>query len=133
MRTRFALDLEACVAAVSAGVVFAGQKGWLVTIAVVDDSGGLIALSRMNEGSPAGVDGAIGKARSAAAIGIETRLMEAMVAQRPAVATMGRVCVEGGIPILHQGQRVGGVGVSGVQSSEDAEVARLVVQHIDAS
>lgn len=127
MRVRHALDLKECIAAVAAGIAFAAQKGWTVTVAVVDDSGYPLHLSRMDEASAASVEGAIQKARSAALTGVETKMLEAMVAARPAVATMGRVAVEGGVPIQHEGQRVGGIGVSGVQSHQDAEVAHAAL------
>ena len=47
-----------------------------------------------------------------------------MIAERPALLTLGRVAVEGGLPILHEGQRIGGIGVSGVRSDQDALVAQ---------
>jgi glc operon protein GlcG len=127
MRIRHALDLKESVAAVEAGVEYARQKGWSVTVAIVDDSGFPLHLSRMDEASVASVEGAIQKARSAALTGVETKVLEAMITSRPAVATMGRVAVEGGVPIRHQGQRVGGIGVSGVQSHQDAEVAHAAL------
>ncbi|CAN5391880.1 heme-binding protein [soil metagenome] len=124
MRVRHALELSECDVAVVAGLAEAAREGWAVTIAMVDDSGTPIRLSRMDEASAASVSTAIEKARSAALTGVETKLMEAMIKDRPAVATMGRVAVEGGVPILHKGQRVGGIGVSGVQSHQDAQVAK---------
>lgn len=98
-----------------------------MTIAVVDDAGHPIQLCRMDEASPASVDTALGKARSAALTGLDTRVLEEMAGKRPALFTIGRVAVEGGLPLLHRNQRVGGVGVSGVQSHQDREVAEAVV------
>src|SRR3546814_16209828 len=70
-------------------------------------------------GSPASVTTAIGKAQTAALIGMPTKLVEAMVTDRPGLLSMDRVAVEGGVPILFRGQKLGGIGVSGVQSSQD--------------
>jgi glc operon protein GlcG len=127
MRTRFALGLSEIELAVQAGCRVALEKGWAVSIAVVDDSGFLLHLSRMDEASPASVAGATEKARTAALTGIETKALEAAVKERPGMMTMGRVFVEGGVPILHRQQRLGGIGVSGVQSDHDAEVAALTL------
>jgi glc operon protein GlcG len=123
MRMRFALGLAEAEAAIKAGHEEARRQGWLVTVAVVDDSGAVIQLSRMDEATPASVDAAIGKARSAALTGVDTKILEAMVKDRPALTTMDRIAIEGGLPVLHQRQRVGGIGVSGVQSHQDAQVA----------
>jgi glc operon protein GlcG len=127
MRTRFALGLSEVETAVRAGCVEAQNQGWTVTIAVVGDPGTLIQLSRMDEASPASVTTATEKARSAALTGIETKILEALVKDRPALVTMGRVSIEGGVPIFYQGQKVGGIGVSGVQSQQDAQIANAAL------
>ena len=127
MRKRFALDLADCQNAMEAGLAYAEARDWRITIAIVDDAGVPLLVSRMDEASPASVDGAIEKARSAALTGVATKLMEAMIAERPAVATMNRVAVEGGIPVLHDGQRLGGIGASGLPSHMDAEVAQVAL------
>lgn len=131
MRTRFALDRLDARAAVDAGIAAATAQGWAVTIAVVDDSGTPIVVERMDEASPASVAVAIEKARSAALVGLPTKALEAMVADRPALLTMpGRVAIEGGVPVLHGRQRVGGIGVSGVRSHEDAGIADAALEAI---
>jgi len=78
------------------------------------------------------VDTAIKKARSAALTGISTQALEALIRDRPALLTLDRVAVEGGLPLLHQGQRVGGVGVSGVKSDQDAIVAQAGINAFNA-
>ena len=124
MRKRFALDRLDARAAVEAGIAAAARQGWAVTVAVVDDSGTPIVVERMDEASPASFSTAIEKGRSAALTGQPTKLLEAMIRERPALVTMaGRVAVEGGVPILYAGQRIGGIGVSGVRSDQDAEIA----------
>lgn len=130
MRTRFALDLAEARTAVDAGIAFATRQGWAVSIAVVDDSGNPILVQRMDEASPTSFSSAIEKARSAAFSGIPTKSMEAMFTARPALMTLGRVAVEGGVPIIHQGQRVGGIGAGGVRSDQDAAVAAAALEAI---
>jgi glc operon protein GlcG len=124
MRMRYSMSNAEAQTILAAASARARTRGWPVTIAVVDDSGTLIALSRLDEATPASVETSIEKARSAALTGIATKTLESMVSQRPALVTLRRVTVEGGLPILHHGQRVGGIGVSGVRSDEDAEVAQ---------
>jgi glc operon protein GlcG len=130
MLTRSVLELEEVEAGKDAALAFARQKGWDVTIAIVDASGDPVVLARMDNASPLSVETAIGKARTAALIGLPTKAVEAMVSDRPALLSMNRVSVEGGVPVLFEGQRLGGVGVSGVQSHQDGEVAQAGVDAI---
>ena len=132
MRTRYALTLAEAEAAVKAGLEEARREGWAVTIAVVDDAGFPILIARDDEATPLSVKTAIEKASSAGTTGLDTALLEGMIAKRPALVTMGRVAIEGGVPVLYKGQKVGGAGVSGVQSHQDAQVARAGVAAIDA-
>jgi glc operon protein GlcG len=65
------------------------------------------------------------KAQTAAAARTPTKVLEDVVQERPATAAFpGRLAVQGGVPIMHQGECVGGVGVSGVKSHEDEQVAK---------
>ena len=130
MRTRFALNLEEVERMIDAAMAEAARERWPVSIAIVDDYGIPIVVVRMDEASAMSPATAIEKARSAAVTGLPTKMLEAMVGERPAVATIGRVAVEGGLPILFQGQRVGGIGVSGVQSEQDAQVAEAGLKAI---
>ncbi|WP_313802483.1 GlcG/HbpS family heme-binding protein [Sphingobium sp.] len=127
MRSRFVLDLKEAEAAVAAGHAEAASNQWPVTVAVVDASGAVILLSRMDDASSASVSTAIEKARTAALVGIPTKLIEAMIKDRPGLLSMDRVAVEGGVPILFHGQKLGGIGVSGVQSHQDALVAEAAL------
>jgi glc operon protein GlcG len=118
---------------VRAAQAHARLNGWAVTIAVVDDGGTPIIVSRLDEASPTSVSTSIEKARSAGLTGLPTKALESMIGDRPALITLGRVAVEGGLPILHQGQRVGGIGVSGVRSDQDAAVAQAGLESLIAS
>jgi glc operon protein GlcG len=131
VRSKYLLSLSEAQTIVSAAQAHASQNGWAITVAVVDDHGTPIIVSRLDDASPASVNTAIEKARSAAHTGIDTKVLEAMVRERPGTATSGRVAIEGGLPILYKMQRVGGVGVSGVKSDQDAEVARAGLRALD--
>jgi glc operon protein GlcG len=131
IRTKYLLNLSEAQTIVSAAQAHANRSGWAITVAVVDDSGTPIIVSRLDEASPSSVNTAIEKARSAANTGLPTKVLEAMIRERPGIVTLGRVAVEGGLPILYKGQRVGGVGVSGVKSDQDAEVAQAGLQALD--
>jgi glc operon protein GlcG len=124
MRTRFALELAEAEAMVAAAQTHARAHGWAVTTAVVDDAGTPILISRIDEASPASWTTAIEKACSAALTGFSTKALEEMVRERAALLTLSRVAIEGGLPILHKGQKIGGIGVSGVRSDQDAAVAQ---------
>jgi glc operon protein GlcG len=100
---------------------------WLVSIAIVDDGGHLLWLQRLDGAAPISAEIAPSKARTAALGRRESKVYEDMINQgrvsflsAPALQGM----LEGGVPIMVQGQCVGAVGVSGVKASEDAQVAR---------
>ena len=131
IRTKYLLNLSEAQTIVSAAQAHANRSGWAITVAVVDDSGTPIIVSRLDDASPSSVNTAIEKARSAANTGLPTKVLETMIRERPGIVTLGRVAVEGGLPILYKGQRVGGVGVSGVKSDQDAEVAQAGLQALD--
>src|SRR3546814_2133359 len=72
----------------------ARENGWDVTVAVVDAGGYPILLVRMDNASPASVATVVGKAQTAALIAMPTKLVEAMVSDRPALPSMDRVAVQ---------------------------------------
>jgi glc operon protein GlcG len=104
----------------------ARAMSWPVTVAVVDDGGHLLALQRLEGASPASAHIATGKARTAALGRHDSKFYEDMLASRPAfLSAPGLECLlEGGLAIVLAGYCVGGIGVSGVKSHEDAQVAR---------
>ena len=100
---------------------------WAVCIAVVDDGGHLLWLQRLDGAAPISAQIAPNKARTAALGRRESRVYEEMINQgrvsflsAPGLEAM----LEGGVPIVAGGQCVGAVGVSGVKSAEDAQIAR---------
>ena len=104
----------------------AQQHNWAVSIAVVDDGGHPLALERLDGCAPIGAYIATEKARSAAIGRRETKGYEDMVnGGRSAFLSAPLVTsLEGGVPVLVDGQVVGAVGVSGVKAEQDAQVAK---------
>ena len=132
MRNKMCLTAADAQKIVAACKVEAAKNKWNVSIAVVDDGGFLVHLER--------VDGAVGqsaavataKAQTAAATRSPTKALEDLVKERPAmVAFPGRLAVQGGLPIMHQGECVGAVGVSGVKSPEDEQIAAAGLRAIE--
>lgn len=120
------LTLEGAKKIVAAAEVSAKQNGWNVAIAVVDAGGYLIHYSRLDGTQAASTTIAVGKARTAVLFKRPTKALdEAITGGRTVMlAVEGMIPMEGGIPILVDGQIVGGVGVSGVLSTQDAVVAQ---------
>lgn len=104
----------------------ANKNNWAVTIAVVDDGGHLLGLQRLDGAAPLSAHIAPAKAHTAALGRRETKVYEDIINNgRTAFLTAPLVegLLEGGVPIVVNGEVIGAVGVSGVKSSEDAEIA----------
>ena len=118
------VSAEGAQRAIAAALAEARRQQWNVSIAVVDVTGTLVAFQRMDGAPAASVDLSIGKARTAARFRRTSKEMEELVARRPAFgAVEGLVPVEGAVPIVVNDVVVGAVGVSGVTSQQDAQVA----------
>lgn len=103
----------------------AERNKWNVTIAIVDDAGVLFHLDRMDGAALTTVEVAIAKARTSAISRRPSKVWEDRVKERPAFLNFpGVLQIQGGLPILHAGDCVGAIGVSGVQSHEDEEIAK---------
>jgi glc operon protein GlcG len=114
-------DVEKMIAACRSEVA---RNQWKVTIAVVDDAGFLLGLVRLDGASRNSAVIAVEKARTAALMRRPTKAIEDAVKDRPGFAKVPNVLpVQGGLPVLWEGECVGGIGVSGVQSHEDEAVA----------
>jgi uncharacterized protein GlcG (DUF336 family) len=112
--------------ALAAAAAEARKEGWAVSIAVVDPAGELVGFLRLDGAPYSSVDIARAKARTAARFRRPTKALDsALTAGRYAILGLeGATPVEGGVPILIGSEVVGGVGVSGVSSAQDAQVAR---------
>jgi uncharacterized protein GlcG (DUF336 family) len=127
MQTKSVLTLSDVRAIAQAAEAEAQANGWAVTIAIVDDGGHLLWLQRLDGAAPLSAHIGPAKARTAALGRRESKIYEEMINQgrtsflsAPTLEGM----LEGGVPILVDGHCVGAVGVSGVKSSEDAQIAR---------
>ncbi|HET7061188.1 MAG TPA: heme-binding protein [Nitrosospira sp.] len=108
----------------------ARRNNWPVVIAIVDDGGHLIHLIRLDNTQFGSVEVAIGKARSAIAFRRPTKVWEDQITEGRLryLGLPGALPVEGGLPIEASGQFIGAVGVSGVRSHQDAQIARAGVE-----
>ncbi|MBI2314132.1 MAG: heme-binding protein [Betaproteobacteria bacterium] len=124
-----ALSLEDAKKIAAAAEAEAMCNGWPVVICVVDDGGHLLYLQRGPETQWGSVDVAIAKARSAAAFRRPTKAWEERLAEgRLGYLNLpGAMTIEGGLPISVEGQVAGGIGVSGVRSHQDAQIAQAGV------
>ena len=132
MRNKMCLALSDAQKIVAACKVEAETNKWNVSIAVVDDGGFLVHLERLDGavGQSAGI--ATLKAQTAAMARTATKALEDVVKERPATGSFpGRLSVQGGVPIMYQGECVGAVGVSGVKSFEDEQVAKAGLRAIE--
>src|ERR1700682_3763165 len=124
MRSKTALIIADAHKNMAAAKAKADKQKWGVTIAVVDDAGRLLLLERGDGAWPQTAEVATLKARSAAITHRPGKVWGEMVKQRPGMLTFPDAFpIQGGLPIIHQGEIIGAVGVSGVQSHEDEQVA----------
>lgn len=135
MKMKPCLGLEEARRIVSAAAAHAKAHGWNVTICVCDDGGHLLALERADGAAPFTVRVAIGKGTVAALGRRESKVFEDSINQgRTAFVTVPLdAMLEGGVPITVDGHVVGSVGVSGVKSSEDAEIARAGIAALQSA
>jgi len=120
------LTLEGARNVISAATAYARTKAGTGVIAVVDEGGNLMALERLDGTFAAGANVSIGKARTAVLFKKPTRFFEELIknGRTPMIALNDFTPLQGGIPIMVDGEIVGGVGVSGAASAaEDEELA----------
>jgi uncharacterized protein GlcG (DUF336 family) len=120
MRSKPCLTLEDCRKISAACEAEAKKNKWIVSIAILDDGGHVLMLTRMDGAAPVTAQIATEKGRSAAVSRRSTKVSEDRIAAgRVVLLKMPVLPVQGGVPIMHQGECVGAIGVSGVQSHED--------------
>ncbi|HEV8644138.1 MAG TPA: heme-binding protein [Burkholderiales bacterium] len=119
------LTLDAAKKIAVAAEAEARKNNWNVVIAVVDDGGHLVYLQRIDGTQTGSIDVAIGKARTSAAFKRPTKVFDELAKTRPSITSISpnAVLLEGGVPVVVGGQVVGAVGVSGVTSQQDAQIA----------
>jgi uncharacterized protein GlcG (DUF336 family) len=127
MQTKSFLELADIKTIAAAAEAEAIKHAWAVTIAIVDDGGHLLWLQRLDGAAPVSAHIAPAKAHTAALGRRESKIYEDVI-------NSGRYSflsapdlkglLEGGVPIIKDGQVIGAVGVSGVKSNEDAQIAK---------
>ena len=122
-----ALTLDDARRIAAAAEAEATSNRWAVAIAIVDDGGHLLWLQRLDGAAPISSEIAPAKARTAALGRRESKVYEEMInggrvsfLSAPVLHGM----LEGGVPVMIEGHCIGAVGVSGVKSTEDAQIAR---------
>lgn len=127
MKNKFTLEAADVQTILSAAKAEADANNWAVTIAVVDDGGHLLGLQRLDGAAPISAHIAPAKAHTAALGRRESKVYEDVInggrtsfLSAPTIFGM----LEGGVPIAKDGQVIGAVGVSGVKSPEDAQIAK---------
>lgn len=107
----------------------AQANGWKVVIAVVDDGGHLLYLQRSHDTQFGSVETAIAKAHAAVAFQRPTKASEDAVLGGRLIhlALPGVIPAEGGVPLLREERIVGGLGISGVRSFQDGQIAQAGV------
>jgi uncharacterized protein GlcG (DUF336 family) len=127
MKIRHELTLADCEKIAAASVAEARRNYWFVAIAILDDGGHLLHFVRMDGATPASAAISVEKARTAALSHRSSGTWEERVKQgRTSMLKMpGILPVQGGVPIIVESSCVGAVGVSGVQSHEDEQIAQV--------
>ncbi|MDB5761900.1 MAG: glcG2 [Herminiimonas sp.] len=135
MQSKQVLALDDVKKIAAAAEAEAKAHNWAVTISIVDDGGHLLWLQRLDDAAPISASIAPGKARTAALGRRETKVYEDMINNgRFSFITAPNLegMLEGGVPIMVNGQCVGAVGVSGVKSTEDVQIAKAGITALGA-
>lgn len=126
MLTKPVLTLADAQRVISAALAKAAEEGWPVTVAIVDDGANLLHFARMDGAKLGSIWTAIEKARSSVLFGRPTKALEDIIAggRNAMLSLPNSVPIQGGLPLLNGATIVGGIGVSGVTSPQDEEVAK---------
>ena len=130
MKNKAYLEIADLKLIASAAEAEAVKNNWAVSFAIVDDGGHLLWFQRLDGAAPISAHIAPAKAHTAAVGRRETKIYEEMVnGGRSSFLSAPEIkgLLEGGVPIMKDGQCLGAVGVSGVKSAEDAQIARAAI------
>jgi glc operon protein GlcG len=119
------LSLRGCRLLIESALALAHERGLRITVAVTDPAGALLAFQRMDGAAPVTADVAIGKARTASLLRAPSKLFEDMIndGQTAMLSAPGLVPLQGGEPVLLEGQVCGAVGISGSAGETDQKLA----------
>jgi len=122
------ITLEGAKRMMAAAEAEARKNSWNVAIAILDAGGNLIMFQKLDDTQSGSVNIAIGKARTAINFKRPSRMIEELATSRPVfVALEGITPLQGGLPVIIDGKLIGAVGVSGVKSVEDEQIAQAAI------
>ena len=127
------ITIEAAKKAMAAAEAEARKNNWNVAIAIVDAGGNLILFQKLDDTQLGSVAIAIGKAKTAVNFKRPTKALEDIVAggRQVFLALEGITPLQGGLPVMADGKLIGAVGVSGVMSSQDEQVAQAAISALE--
>lgn len=130
---KLCLTLDDAKKIAAAAEAEARRNDWPVVIAIVDDGGHLLLLLRLDNTQYGSIEVAIQKARSAIAFRRQTKVLEEQVTQGQVryLGLPGAIPIEGGLPIVSENQFIGAIGVSGVRSHQDAQIAQAGIDALE--
>jgi uncharacterized protein GlcG (DUF336 family) len=130
LATKKCLTLEAAKKLAAVAEAEAAKNKWTMVTAIVDDGGNLVYLQRMDNTQIGSIEVAVKKAKSAIAFKRPTKAFEDMVAQGKTdiLGLPGAIAIEGGLPIIVDGQYIGAIGVSGGTRQQDGIVANAAIE-----
>jgi uncharacterized protein GlcG (DUF336 family) len=134
LATKKALTLEAAKKLAAFAEAEALKNKWTMVFAIVDDGGNLVYLQRMDNTQIGSIEVAIKKSKSAISFKRPTKAFEDMVAQGKTdiLGLPGAIAIEGGLPLVVDGQYIGAIGVSGGTRQQDGIVAKAAVDALPA-
>lgn len=127
MKTKAVLTQQEVQKILTAAREEALKNNWAMAIAIADDGGHLLALERLDDCVPICSYIAMEKARTSALGRRESKAYEDIISDgRNSFMTVPilSAILEGGVPLIYEGQVIGAIGVSGAKSSQDAQVAK---------
>ena len=130
LATKKSMTLDAAKKIAAAAEAEAVANKWTVVIVIVDDGGNLVYLQKIDDTQIGSVDVAIAKAQSAVKFKRPTKAFEESIAggRQVILKLPGAMPIEGGIPLMLDGKVIGAIGVSGVQSNQDGQIAAAGVK-----
>jgi len=131
-RSRSDITLAGAERAASAALAEAARNGWVISVAVVDSSGELVVFRKADGAIGISPSVAIGKARTAALLQAPSKEFEDFVnGGKPSFGTIpGLYPLEGGMPVVVEGEVIGAVGVSGAHGANDSRVATVAARSL---
>lgn len=128
LATKKALTLEAAKEIAAAAQEYADKNDWKVIVAILDDGADLLYFERPLGVQLGSIDVALAKAESAIKFKRPTKAFEEGIPNKIGIAMIpGGFAIEGGLPIVWEGQVLGSIGISGVTSQQDGMIAQAAV------